>query len=135
MENNFLKNLLYFLISIVIVAVIFVGIIGLVIPLFIEAGSGPVKVIAIVFVAIGALIILIARKWPLVRFISFIKKPVNVETRLHDYLASVVLGLSLLLGGLFYYRFRNPNALLISLVAGAAVIRLLLMHLKSKNKK
>ena len=133
--GNFLKNIFYFLISIVIVVVIFVGIIGLVMPIFFDANTSYAKLIAIVFAAIGSVIIVISRKRPLVRFISFIKKPVNVDTKMHDYIGSVVLGLSILLGGVFYYRFKNPNALLICLIVGAGVIRLLLMHLKSKNKK
>lgn len=134
MKSKLLEKLICFLISIVIVLLIFVGIVGIFIPLLIESKIEHIKILSLIFSLIGGLIILLSRRWPIIRFISFMRKPVKCETKYFDVAGSLVVGLSFLIGGSLYSHLGTPTALFVSLVAGAAILRILIMFLNHKNK-
>ncbi len=134
-KHPFLGKIVSFLVSIIIVLIIFVGIVGIIFPLMIEARIEHVKIISLIPTLIGALIILIARRWPLFRFTSFIKKPGNYETKRYDFIGSLIIGLSFLTAGVLYMRTKNPNMMLIPFIGGAAVIRIMIFVINNKISK
>ena len=134
-KHPFLERVISFLISIIIVLIIFVGIVGILFPLMIEARIEHVRIISLIPTLIGALIILISRRRPIFRFISFIKKPGGYETKGYDVLGSLIIGFSFLAAGVLYMRTKNPNMMIIPFIAGAALIRMLIFYLNNKIKK
>ena len=137
LEHPLLGKIISFLISVVIVLIIFVGIVGIVFPLMLEARFESVKVISIISMLIGALIILIARHWPLMRFISFIKKPrgQEYETKIYDFAGSLVIGLAFLAAGVLYMYFENPNMMIIPFIGAAFLIRILILYINHRIKE
>ena len=138
--TNFIKHPLLgkitsFLISIIIVLIIFVGIIGIVFPLMLEARIEHVKVISLMSTLIGALIILLARRWRIIRFISVIKKPGDFDLRIYDFIGSLVIGFSFLFAGVLYMRLKNPTMMIIPFICGAALIRLMIVFINRKIKE
>ena len=134
-KHPFLDRIVGFIVSIIIVLIIFVGIVGIVFPLMIEARVEHVKIISLMSTLIGALIILLSRRWPLIRFISFIKKPRDYETKGYDFIGSLIIGLSFLSAGVLYMRTKNPNMMIIPFICGAAIIRIMIIHINNKMKK
>ena len=134
-KHPILEKIISFLISIIIVLIIFVGIIGIIFPLMIEARIEHIKIISLIPTLIGALIILAARRWPVFRFISFIKKPGDYETKGYDFIGSLIIGLSFLLAGVLYMRTKNPNMMLIPFIGGAAIIRIMIFYINNKISK
>ncbi len=137
--SNYIKHpisakIISFLISIIIVLIIFVGIIGIVIPLMLEGRIGLIRVISLLFILTGALIIILARHWPIIHFIHFIKKTVKIDTTLYNFIGSLLIGLSFLIAGLVYIRSKNFNMMLIPFVSGIFLIRLMIYHIKHKIK-
>ena len=134
-KHPFWDKILSFLISILIVLIIFVGIVGIIFPLMLEARVEHVKFISLLVTLIGALIILMARRWPIFRFKSFIKKRGEFNTKGYDFIGTLVIGLSFLTAGVLYMRTKNPNMMIIPFIAGAAIVRILIIHINSKIKK
>lgn len=134
-KHPILERVISFLISIIIVLIIFVGIVGILFPLMIEARIEYVRIISLIPTLIGALIILTSRRWPIFRFISFIKKPGGYETKVFDFLGSLIIGLSFLAAGVLYMRTKNPNMMIIPFIAGAALIRILIFYINSQINK
>ena len=134
-KHPFLDKIISFIVSIIIVLIIFVGIVGIVFPLMLDARVEYVKIISLIPILIGALIIIFVRRWPLIRFISFIKKPRDYETKRYDFAGSLVIGLSFLAAGVLYMRTKNPNMMIIPFICGAAIIRILIIHINNKMKK
>ena len=138
--TNFIKHpilgrITSFLISIIIVLIIFVGIIGIVLPLMLEARIEHVKIISLVSTLIGALIILLARRWRIIRFISIIKKPGDFDLRIYDFIGSIIIGFSFLIAGVLYMRLKNPTMMIIPFICGAALIRLMIVYINRKIKE
>ena len=135
-KHPFLGKIVSFLISIIIVLIIFVGIVGIIFPLMLEARIEHVKIISLMITLVGALIILLARRWPIFRFISFIKKPGDYEVKKGcDFIGSLIIGLSFLVAGVLYMRTKNPNMIIIPFISGAALIRILIFYFNNKIKK
>ena len=134
-KHPFLDKIVSFIISIIIVLIIFVGIVGIIFPLMIEARIEHVKIISLMTTLVGALIILLARRWPIFRFISFIKKPGDFELKLYDFIGSLIVGLSFLAAGVLYMRTKNPNMMIIPFIGGAALIRILIFYINNKIDK
>lgn len=134
-KHPFLDKIISFIVSIIIVLIIFVGIVGIVFPLMMEARIEHVKIISLMSTLIGALIIILARRWPLMRFISFIKKTRNYETKGFDFIGSLIIGLSFLTAGVLYMRTKNPNMMIIPFIAGAALIRIMIFYINNQIKK
>ena len=134
-KHPFLDKIISFIVSIIIVLIIFVGIVGIVFPLMMEARIEHVKIISLMSTLIGALIIILARRWPLMRFISFIKKTRNYETKGFDFIGSLIIGLSFLTAGVLYMRTKNPNMMIIPFIAGAAFIRIMIFYINNQIKK
>ena len=138
--TNFIKHplldkIISFLISIVIVLIIFVGIIGIVFPLMIEARIEDVRIISIISILVGILIVLLARRRPIFRFISFIKKPGDLKIKGYDFIATLIIGLCFVVAGVLYMRLKNPNMMIIPFAAGAAFIRIMIFYINSKIEK
>ncbi|MGD9161746.1 MAG: hypothetical protein PVG39_25270 [Desulfobacteraceae bacterium] len=135
-KHPILDKIISFIVSIIIVLIIFVGIVGIVFPLMIEARIEHVKIISLMSILIGALIILLARRWPIFRFISFIKEPGGYELKKgYDFIGSLIVGLSFLAAGVLYMRTKNSNMIIISFIAGAALIRIIIFYINNQIKK
>ncbi|MBN2419640.1 MAG: hypothetical protein JXL81_09670 [Deltaproteobacteria bacterium] len=134
-KHPFLDKIISLIISIIIVLIIFVGIVGIVFPLMLEARVEHVKIISLITTLIGALIVLLARRWPLVRFISFIKKNKGFDTKVYDFIGSLIAGLSFLAAGVLYMRTKNPNMMIIPFIIGALLVRLMILHINHKIKE
>ena len=134
-KHPFLDKIISFIVSIIIVLIIFVGIVGIVFPLMLEARIEHVRIISLISTLIGALIILLARRWPLIRFVSFIKKTGDHETKGYDFIGSLIIGLSFLAGGVLYMRTKNSSMMITSFIAGAALIRIMIFYIRNKIKK
>ena len=134
-KHPILDKIISFIVSIIIVLIIFVGIVGVVFPLMLEARIEHVKIISLISTLIGALIILLARRWPLFRFVSFIKKTGDHETKGFDFIGSLIIGFSFLAGGVLYMRTKNPNMMIISFIAGAALLRIMIFYIRNQIKK
>jgi hypothetical protein len=134
-KHPFLEKVISLLVSIIIVLIIFGGIVGILFPLMIEARIENVRIISLIPTFIGALIILISRRWPIFRFISFIKKPGSYETKGYDFLGSLIIGLSFLAAGVLYMRTKNPNMMIIPFMVAAFLIRILIFFINSRIKK
>jgi uncharacterized membrane protein len=135
-KHPFMDKIVSFIISIIIVLIIFVGIVGIIFPLMLEARIEYVRIISLMATLIGALIILLARRWPIFRFISFIKKPGDYEIKKgYDFIGSLIIGLSFLFAGALYMRTKNPNMIIIPFIGGAALIRILIFYFNNKIKK
>jgi len=134
-KHPILEKIVSFLISIIIVLIIFVGIVGIIFPLMMEARIEHVKIISIIPTLIGALIILAARRWPIFRFSSFIKKHREYDTKAYDFIGSLIIGLSFLAAGLLYMRTKNPNMMLIPFIGGAAIVRIMIFYINNKISK
>ena len=134
-KHPFLERVISFLVSIIIVLIIFVGIVGILFPLMIEARIEYVRIISLIPTLIGALIILTSRRWPIFRIISFIKKPGGYETKGYDFIGSLIIGLSFLAAGVLYMRTKNPNMMIIPFIAGAALIRMLIFYINNQINK
>ena len=134
-KHPILEKIVSFLISIIIVLIIFVGIIGIIFPLMIEARIEHVKMISLIPTLIGSLLVLAARRWPVFRFVPFIKKTGDFDTKIYDFWGSLVIGLSFLAAGLLYMRTKNPNMMLIPFIGGAAFIRIMIFYINNKISK
>ncbi|MBN1906704.1 MAG: hypothetical protein JW927_16595 [Deltaproteobacteria bacterium] len=133
-EHPIVRKIISFLISIIIVLIIFVGIVGILFPMILEARFEHVKVISLVSTLIGALIILISRRFRIMRFISFVKKPGDFDFKVYDYIGSVIIGAAFLIGGIVYMRTKNPVLFFIPFIAGFALIRILIFYVNRKAK-
>lgn len=134
-KHPFWDKIISFIISIIIVLIIFVGIVGIIFPLMIEARVEHVKIISLIPTLIGALIIVLARRWQIFRFTSFTKKPGDYNIKGYDFIGSLIVGLSFLAAGVLYMRTKNPNMMIIPFIGGAALIRILIFHINSKIEK
>lgn len=134
-KHPFLDKIISFIISIIIVLIIFVGIVGIIFPLMIEARVEHVKIISLIPTLIGALIIVLARRWQLFRFRSFVKKSKDYNTKNYDFIGTLIIGLSFLVAGVLYMRTKNPNMMIIPFIGGAAIIRILIFYMNNKIKK
>ncbi len=128
------SKIISFLISITIVLIIFVGIVGILFPMILEARFEHVKIISLVSTLIGALIILISRRFRIMRFISFVKKPGDFDFKVYDYIGSVIIGATFLVGGITYMRTKNPVLFFVPFIAGFAIIRILIFYVNRKAK-
>jgi hypothetical protein len=108
LENRMVSKIISFLISIVIVLILFVGIVGILLPMIMEARFEHVKVISLACTLLGALIILISRRLRIMRFTSFVKKPGDFDFKVYDYIGSVIIGATFLTSGIVYMRTKNP---------------------------
>lgn len=135
MINKFLKKIIAFLISLAIVIVTFIGIIGILFPLLVESTVKVATILSLTISVIGALMILLSLRWPIIPVSSFIRGSGKDDSRRYDIIGSIVIGLCLLVGGLLYGYFKNFNAVIISLLIGIAFIRIGIMILDYNNKK
>lgn len=133
-EHPIVRKIISFLISIIIVLIIFVGIVGILFPMIIEARFEHVKVISLVSTLIGALIILISRRFRIMRFISFVKRPGDFNFKVYDYIGSLIIGAAFLIGGIVYMRTKNPVLFFVPFIAGFALIRILIFYVNRKTK-
>ena len=135
-KHPFLDKIISFIISLIIVLIIFVGIVGIVFPLMVQSTNiESVKVISLISTLIGALIIILARRWSLIRFVSFIKDTVEYDTKAYDFIGSLIIGLSFVVAGVLYMRTKNPNMMIIPFIAGAALIRIIIFYINNQIKK
>ncbi len=133
-KHPLLSKLISFLISIIMVLIIFVGIIGIVIPLMMTGRAEIVKAVSVIFMLTGALIIVLARHRPLMRFIYFIKKTVKIDTKVFDFIGSVIIGFSFLIAGVAYFRSKNFIMMLIPFTAGIFLIRMEIYYINHRIK-
>ena len=134
-KHPFWDKIISFIISIIIVLIIFVGIVGIIFPLMIEARVEHVKIISLIPTLVGALIIVLARRWQILRFKSFIKKSKDYNTKKYDFIGTLIIGLSFLAAGVLYMRTKNPNMMIVPFIGGAALIRLIIFYINNKIKK
>ena len=134
-EHPIVRNIISFLISIIIVLILFVGIVGILLPMILEAQFEHVKVISLICSLIGALIIMLARRWQIMRFVSFVKKPGDFVLKNYDYIGSLIIGAAFLSGGIIYMRSKNPIMFFIPFVAGFALIRIFIFIINKKIKE
>lgn len=133
-EYPIVRNIISFLISIIIVLILFVGIVGILLPMIMEARFEHVKVISLSCTLVGALIILISRRWPIMHFISLLKKPGNYELKYYDYIGSLIIGAAFLSGGIIFMRTKNPVLFFVPFIAGFALIRIFIFIINKKIK-
>jgi hypothetical protein len=138
-EHPVLKKIISFLISIIIVLILFVGIVGILLPMIMEAQFEHVKVISLICSLIGALIIVLSRRWPIMRFLSLVKKPGNFELKYYDYIGSLILGAAFLSGGIIFMRTKNPVLFFVPFIAGFALVRIFIFiinkNIRAKARK
>ena len=134
-KHPILDKIISFIISIIIVLIIFVGIVGIVLPMMLRAEFEHVKIISLISTLIGVLIVLLARRWPLLRFVSFIKEPGEFESKVYDFIGSLIIGFSFMASGVLYMSTKNPNMMIIPFIGGAALIRILIFNINNKIKK
>jgi hypothetical protein len=133
-EHPILRKIISFLISIIIVLILFVGIVGILLPMIMEAQFEHVKVISLICSLIGALIIVLSRRWPIMRFLSLVKKPGNFELKYYDYIGSLILGAAFLSGGIIFMRTKNPVLFFVPFIAGFALVRIFIFVINKKIK-
>jgi len=138
-EHPILKKIISFLISIIIVFIIFVGIVGVLFPMILDARFEHVKVISLICTLIGALIIMLSRRWPIMHFISLVKKPGNYELKNYNYIGSLILGAAFLSGGIIFMRTKNPILFFVPFISGFALIRIFIFiinkNIRAKARK
>jgi hypothetical protein len=134
LEHQIVKNIISFLISIIIMLILFVGIVGILLPMILEARFEHVKIISLVSTLIGALIILISRRYRIIRFISFVKRPGDFDFKVYDYIGSLITGAAFLTSGIVYMRTKNPVLFFVPFIAGFALIRILIFYVNRKAK-
>ncbi len=134
LENQIAHKIISLLISIIIVLIIFVGIVGILFPMILEARFEHVKVISLVSTLIGALIILISRRFRIMHFISFVKRAGDFDFKVYDYIGSLIIGAAFLTGGIVYMRTKNPVLFFVPFIAGFAIIRILIFFIHKKAK-
>jgi hypothetical protein len=135
LEHPIIRNIISFLISIIIVLILFVGIVGILLPMIMEAKFEHVKVISLICSIIGSLIIMLSRRWQIMRFVSFVKKSGNFEFKKYDYIGSLIIGAAFLSGGIVYMRTKNPILFFVPFVAGFAFIRIFIFIINKKIKE
>jgi hypothetical protein len=133
-EHPILTKIISFLISIIIVLILFVGIVGILLPMIMEARFEHVKVISLVCTLIGALLIMLSRRWPIMRFLSLVKKPGDFELKYYDYIGSLILGIAFLSSGVIFMRTKNPVLFFVPFIAGFALIRVFIFIINKKIK-
>ena len=135
-KHPLLSKFISFLISVIIVLIIFVGIIGIVIPLMMEGRVELVRIISLIFILIGALIIIISWHRPIISFIYLIrkKKNVKIDVKVFDFIGSLLIGFSFLAAGLVYIRSKDFIMMLIPFTAGIFFIRAIIYYLNHKIK-
>lgn len=134
LENRIVGKIISFLISIIVVLILFVGVVGILLPMIMEARFEHVKVISISCALIGALIIMLSRRWPIMGFLSLVKKPGNFELKYYDYIGSLILGAAFLSGGIIFMRTKNPVLFFVPFIAGFALIRIFIFVINKKIK-
>lgn len=118
-----------------IVIIIFIGIIGIIVPMIINSAVEYVRVTSLVFSFIGFLIIVTAWRWPVMRIGAFIGKSGGQKNPRYDTTGSVIIGASFMAGGLLYGWLKNYNAMIGAFLAGIVFYRLLTFYLNYIIKK
>ncbi|MFC1840431.1 hypothetical protein ACFL1N_12675 [Thermodesulfobacteriota bacterium] len=135
MDRNFKTKIISWLVSIIIVLLIFVGIIGLLFPLLIKSAVEHITVTSIIFSLIGLAIMISSKYWPILNVRSFVGDPEEKKVKQYDYLKSMIIGLTFLMSGFLYAYLRNYNAMIISFLIGIVLYRLIVFYLNLNNKK
>ena len=135
LKHPLLEKIISFIISIAIVIILFIGIVGIVFPLVLEAKFEFVRVISLLLSLVGAVIVLLARRAPLFRFTFLIKNPEEINIAVYNFIGTVVVGFSFIISGILYMRTKNPNMVIIPFIGGAGLIRVLIFVINNKIKK